>query len=255
MNSASVSASALHAAPVALQLAREAALEPDLSMPELHDLAVDIALSFSTGSVWDDLKTWTPVSDREAVERLAAFLESERQWWSPLEELTFPQVVVAENGTPVHTLRPPRLREDDPTYPDKPAGALWTSSLLPTGAPTWTAVVDTGYLGFDRPFTGIDLLMDGSGCDVFTIASAADFATLCEEFAAPRPQGAPGIDWHRVTASYHAVHLTFTGLLLAQEAPVHTRFGPMRLRGWDCESTAWLRLPDSARLGEHRHVT
>ncbi|GAA1924375.1 hypothetical protein GCM10009716_35810 [Streptomyces sodiiphilus] len=92
---------------------------------------------------------------------------------------------------------------------------------------------------------------DPKDANVFTISRASDFRDLCDRFGSADSQGPPTIDWPRVAETYHAVHLTFTGLILSQGVPVETRLGTMMLRGWDSESTAWLRLPPPSRLGRH----
>jgi hypothetical protein len=250
MSSATVSSSTIRASPIAMRLAREFLEDPDVSVLDLYQMAVEISLSFSTGSAEHDLDEGEPATDAEAAETLARAINAEHGLLA-LQGLNFPQAIVGSSAD-IAALRPPKISEGGPNLLSKPSGALWTSSFLTPNYPAWTAMVNTGYVPVDRPFECAEFFVGQGDFAVFTISSVDDFAALCEEFAAPH--GPPAIDWRRVAQSYHAVHLTFTGLVLAQGVPVRTRLGTMTLSGWDSESTAWLRLPASARLGERRLV-
>jgi hypothetical protein len=62
--------------------------------------------------------------------------------------------------------------------------------------------------------------------------------------------------WAAVAADWDGVHVTFGGLLTAEQVRVHGPDGWTALWGWDSEMTVWLRwafveatpLPDLAAL-------
>ncbi|MEV7416000.1 hypothetical protein [Streptomyces sp. NPDC089919] len=119
--------------------------------------------------------------------------------------------------------------------------------------PAWQVILDSGYVSVAAGSGWRDLDADRAELDVSTIRGAADYARLCDRYGAPDGADGVRVAWDRVAADHHAVHLTLGGLLLTQGRPVETRHGTAVLRGWDCESTAWLRLPRSARITSVPH--
>jgi hypothetical protein len=251
----SVSPETVLASPIALHLARELAEQPVRAVLEAYRAAVAIALSFSTGSVWEDEDASDPAADYAAATALADLLNRDTTF-STHRALRFPQAVVSPTGTdtPAGLRAPQVLSPEEATTPGKPSRALWTSSFLAPDYPAWAAMAETGYVPVRRPLSCVEFLADPDDAEVFTIDSVADFLSLCDAFAVASREGQVSVDWRRVAESYHAVHLTFHGLILVQDLPVHCRLGPVMLRGWDSESTAWLRLPKSAELGERRLI-
>ncbi|MGD9486198.1 hypothetical protein WDH52_23650 [Streptomyces sp. TRM70308] len=250
MKEARVSPSDIEASPIAMCLATELAECSISSTIEIYQAAVEIALSFSTGSAVSETERHDHAVEHYAAARLAEVMNASSGVLGS-QDLLFPQAIIGARSQTV--LRPPRLSK----YGDqrgKPVGALWTSSFLASERPTWTAMTETGYVPVEETLEYVELIARKDDVQVFAIRSSADFASLCDEFACVSPQGDLTIDWIRVADSYHAVHLTFAGLILAQANPVRTRAGTMTLQGWDSESTAWLRLPASARLGKRRVV-
>ncbi|MGD9485586.1 hypothetical protein WDH52_20440 [Streptomyces sp. TRM70308] len=243
------------ASPIALRVARELAEEPRASALAVYRTAVEVALSFSTGSARGREDESDPVTDQEAATRLAECLRREDALGGR-RGLTFPQAVVSAADDAPMRLTPPQVASSGAaSLLGKPPGALWTSSFLTPDYPAWTAMVDTGYVPVRRPFACTEFLADPDEVEIFTIDSGADFGALCDEFAVASGHGFAVVDWRKVAAAYHAVRLTVSGLLLAQEVTVHSRHGAATLRGWDSECTAWLRLPESARLGKRRLLT
>ncbi|ROP37417.1 hypothetical protein [Saccharothrix texasensis] len=127
------------------------------------------------------------------------------------------------------------------TAPDKPVGALWTSSILPEGTSMWHWG-ETAEFGPDRPL--FTVTFDPADLRVFTIDSAADYGQLVGRY--PRSSdGRAQVCWTRAAEDLDAVHLTVSGLLTAQHVPVATSHGTATFTGWDAESTAWLHLPNA----------
>jgi hypothetical protein len=131
---------------------------------------------------------------------------------------------------------------------DKPRGAWWTSSMLPDGTSCWSrseslvGTPETRAAG-EHParrehWTTVDL----TAARIHRIERAADYAALLAEY--PLEASAfPRVDWIAVAGDFDAVHLTARGLVYTQDVPIDTLRGPSALRGWNCESTAWLTEP------------
>ncbi|MFT7836957.1 hypothetical protein Q5530_12485 [Saccharothrix sp. BKS2] len=130
------------------------------------------------------------------------------------------------------------------TAPDKPVGALWTSSFLPEGAGMWQWG-EWAEFGHGRQL--FTVVFDPTDLRVSTIGSPADYERLVNRY--PRSSdGRARVCWTRAAEDLDAVHLTVSGLLVAQHVPVATPHGIATLTGWDAESTAWLHLPADLRL-------
>ncbi|ATE55176.1 hypothetical protein [Actinosynnema pretiosum] len=126
------------------------------------------------------------------------------------------------------------------TAPDKPVGALWTSSVLPDGTSMWQWG-ELAEFGPDRP--PYTVTFDPEGIRLFTIDSPSDYARLVDRYPCSS-NGRAQVCWSRAAEDLDAVHLTVRGLLTAQHVPVETSQGTAILTGWDAESTAWLHLPN-----------
>ena len=127
------------------------------------------------------------------------------------------------------------------TAPDKPVGALWTSSVLPEGTSMWQWG-ELAEFGPDRPL--FTVTFDPADIRLFTIDSPFDYGRLVNRY--PRSSdGRVQVCWARAAEDLDAVHLTVPGLLTAQHVPVTTSRGTAILTGWDAESTAWLHLPNA----------
>ena len=124
---------------------------------------------------------------------------------------------------------------------------LWTSSLLPDGRSAWERVEASEFGHLDRGLRYF-YFADVDPEAVFHIRSIRDYV----ELVAAHPRRASGgrvlVDWCSAARGYTAVHLTAAGLARAQNYQVETELGIAELRGWDAESTAWLRMPAQAEL-------
>ncbi|MCE6999869.1 hypothetical protein LZG04_34405 [Saccharothrix sp. S26] len=130
------------------------------------------------------------------------------------------------------------------TAPDKPVGALWTSSFLPEGTSMWQWG-ELAESGPDRPL--FTVTFDQADIRLFTIDSPSDYGQLVNRY--PRSSnGRAQVCWTRAADDLDAVHLTVPGLLTAQHVPVTTSQGTAVLTGWDAESTAWLHLPNAFEM-------
>ena len=61
--------------------------------------------------------------------------------------------------------------------------------------------------------------------------------------SAPRPQSAVRLDpdWSALSRDWDGVHLSIGGWLTAEDVPYQSEGQTTELRGWDMESTVWLR--------------
>jgi hypothetical protein len=86
---------------------------------------------------------------------------------------------------------------------------------------------------------------------VFEIHSPADWADLASTY----PSGHSPIDpdWAEVANDWDGVHLSRGGLVTAQDVAYALDNDTTELRGWDMESTAWLRWSFASveRLDSH----
>jgi hypothetical protein len=134
------------------------------------------------------------------------------------------------------------------TIDDKPRGAWWTSSRLPDGSSCWShseslvGTPETRASGEHPIRTERWYAPDFSRTRLYRIESAPDFARLLAEY--PLADSVfPRVDWLAVAEDFDAVHLCARGLVYTQGVPIETNRGTSALRGWNCESTAWLREP------------
>lgn len=165
--------------------------------------------------------------------------------WLEECDLRSPQAVFAKSSSiQAIGIQNPRA---DGEFADKPEGALWTSSLLPDGRSAWERVEASEFSHLDRHlwyfyFSGVDVE------DVFHIRTILDYVQLISAHPRRASGGRVLVDWRSAACSYSAVHLTAAGLARAQNFRVETALGIAELRGWDAESTAWLRMPAHAEL-------
>ncbi|MBB5907282.1 hypothetical protein [Actinoalloteichus hymeniacidonis] len=129
---------------------------------------------------------------------------------------------------------------------EKPAGGAWTSSYLPSGESAWARWEQAEFSHESRDPWSVHF--DASSCALYQIDSLDDFTRLVLRYPGDTQNGRVGIDWSTVAADFHAVHLTAKGLLTVQNFPVSTPLGIAELRGWDAESTVWLRVPPGLRV-------
>ncbi|WP_424184083.1 hypothetical protein ACOBQX_19350 [Actinokineospora sp. G85] len=121
-------------------------------------------------------------------------------------------------------------------FGDKPVGTLWTSSFLAGGVSAWQWG-EWGEWGEWAEFGGGRRLfaVEFGDVEVWTIDSPGDVGELGRRYGVGRR-----ISWAAVAEDFDAVHLSVRGLLTAGHLG--------GVRGWDAESTAWLR-PVGFRVG------
>lgn len=176
------------------------------------------------------------------AEKLNSLLSS---GWLEESDLRSPQTVFATTSS-IRAVNIQNSRADG-EFADKPEGALWTSSLLPDGRSAWERVEASEFGHLDRRlwyfyFAGVDPDV------IFHIRTVLDYVQLISEHPRRASGGRVLVDWRSAARSYSAVHLTAAGLARAQNFRVETDLGVAELRGWDAESTAWLRMPAQAEL-------
>lgn len=132
---------------------------------------------------------------------------------------------------------------------DKPVGAFWTSSTLSDGGSSWERVERSEFGSLSRTLRYFYFNDLASG-EVFSIRDVDDYVELVLAHLRKTAGGRVLVDWRSAAQSYVAVHLTAAGLARAQNYRVETGLGVAELRGWDAESTAWLRVPEGAALSQ-----
>lgn len=121
----------------------------------------------------------------------------------------------------------------------KPPQVLWTSSLIEAGRSSWLAAIDSSFVPVDKSELNEHYIaIDIPKARVFNIDSPEDVVALADLYGLPG-NGQAQIDWSAMRLDYDAAHLSFRGLLTAQEVPVSSTNGVYSLTSWDCESTAW----------------
>lgn len=132
---------------------------------------------------------------------------------------------------------------------EKPAGALWTASYLADGRSAWERLEQAEFS--HRTRTVFSVHFAEAETSVYTINSLLDFQNLVSRYPNPLPDGRVGVRWDIAARDFDAVHLTARGLVTAHDVEAVTPFGSAMLRGWESESTAWLRRPPSAAVVHH----
>jgi len=126
----------------------------------------------------------------------------------------------------------------------KPLRALWTSTNLKSGESYWLRYVRLGEDGYLPPYRQM-LLKFGRQSTVFEVDSPQAWRNLCLDFLAPTSEGKVEPDWEAASRVWDGIHVSVGGLLSAQGVKVEDVDSWSELRGWDCESTVWLRWPDA----------
>jgi hypothetical protein len=122
----------------------------------------------------------------------------------------------------------------------RPQNVLWTSSLIDPTHSSWDAALQSSYVPVDfAQLRRYQLIFDPARTRIFNIDSLSDLASLARRYAV-RSAGGVVLDWPTISKDYDGVHLSFRGLMTAQEVPIECEAGVFTLRRWDCESTAWL---------------
>lgn len=145
-------------------------------------------------------------------------------------------------------------------YAQKPAGGLYTSTMIDTTSSPLAAVVE-GAGDLCELFRKLPLacwrLEVPQNVRVFEIDGPQAWHDLCIKYPAIGEEGQLVPNWSAIAKDWDAVHLTLGGLLTAEQVRVESQAGWTALWGWDCEQTVWLhwhftnfvRLSD---IEEHR---
>ncbi|WP_026422107.1 hypothetical protein [Actinokineospora inagensis] len=214
----------------------------DLSDVELYETVVTVA-----EWVGDPI----PVT-ADLAELVPAVEDRLRSGWFAEHSPTPDQAHFSATTEPVDI----RLITPPPTsttvFDDKPRGAWWTSSRLPDGTSTWSRA-ETVLGTPETRAAGKDLVrqehwwtIDVAAAKIYRIESTVDYLDLLERFPLTN-SAVPRVDWRTAATEFDAVHLSARGLVHTQSALVKTSRGTTALRGWNSESTAWLRSPRAER--------
>jgi hypothetical protein len=153
-------------------------------------------------------------------------------------------------------LRAPHIGNRDPLCA-LPSGALWTSTPITDDADSWTVCGEN----LRRESPRWEVQFDTTRVRLVRVDSARDWIDLIEA----NPVAARGCmypDWPAIAASWDAIHLSPTGLLLAHPTISTTPFTTTDGSGyahsqagryasvahWSAVSTAWLHQPPNAEL-------
>ena len=185
-------------------------------------------------------------------------------WWFDSPDLDH-QIWIAHEGTFPITAKwecpstPPERWE---RYAQKPRGLQYTSTLVDGLTSLFVAYDNrSGDLGFwPTPLPCWELRVL-SNVKIYGIRGAGSWHELCLRYPAKGPgsqgeqDGRLTPDWGAVAADWDGVHLSFGGLLTAEQVGNESPEGWSMLTSWDAEHTYWLgsvatmseRLPDHDR--------
>ncbi|HEV3102901.1 MAG TPA: hypothetical protein VG426_11275 [Candidatus Dormibacteraeota bacterium] len=241
-------AAGLLRSPLGLTLLQMLAIQPrpqdirDMSEAELYGSAVSTCIFMSPHrSDYDSRRTeLLAMAPRfaELAERVVR-LPATATWWDPMD--ADHQVWVSKTGE-----RPSadRMEIKFAQYlPEvtKPRQAIWTSSPVRGGLPAgWIEWLVSGEDQRPGPYSVWRMLV-GKEARIFEIHSPGDWHRLATTYAGVSSGREKNPDWMLVSRDWDAVHLSVGGLLTAQAVAVESEAGTTTLRGWDVESTVWLR--------------
>lgn len=184
------------------------------------------------------LPSQRPTPSPPHVLEIRSLLESRFNsgWFARSAILTFPQACYS-TGPEVPEIKITNTRART-IVDEKPHGALWTSSFLPDGTPTWQTREREEFAELARSL--YCLRCDPHRIAVYTIDSLADFRRLLLKFPQRNPNGRATVRWGDAAQHFDAIHLTARGLVDADGVQFQTPYGLAEFRGWGSESTAWL---------------
>ncbi len=189
-------------------------------------------------------------------------------WYGPLDRER--QVWVSRDGSAPDPARlttpsgPPSWWE---RYAQKPTGGFYTSTLYGDISSIFAAL-DEGVGDIMAAYTGPPFacwrLKASPSARVLEIDGPEAWHALCVRYPADggRDRQTPDFsgdagrlvpDWSAVASDWDGVHLTFGGLLSAEQVRVESPSGWTYHWGWDCEQTLWLRWQFTGveRIGDH----
>jgi hypothetical protein len=131
----------------------------------------------------------------------------------------------------------------------KPRKAFWTCTFAPVLVSPWLHTPEDQFSG---PYYAWEVGVTDSA-RVLEIHSRDAWSALARFYpraeagftfaSAPRPQSAVRLDpdWSALSHDWDGVHLSIGGWLTAEDVPYESDGPTTELRGWDMESTVWLR--------------
>ena len=196
-------------------------------------------------------------SEAEVLRSLGEWLPQRMaRWWHDLDRSD--QVWLAPSADPpdASKLVPDLSRFHGEA--SKPKQAFWTSTLAPKSTSPWLYWVQFGEDQKPPPFHVWKVTVE-TVARVAEIHSPAEWAALARAYPSAEPgftfhgelhppPGAARVDpdWSAVSRDWDGVHLSVGGWLTAEDVPHESAGVTTELRGWNMESTAWLRWSFSA---------
>jgi hypothetical protein len=156
-------------------------------------------------------------------------------WWAPLDRSA--QVWAAKKSEPPDASRFQPELDQMHGLASKPRYAFWTSTLVRPHRSPWLEWPEAQFVeGPPRLWRmGVP-----AAARVIEIHSPRDWAALCVRYPAPSATRLDP-DWHAVAREWDGVHLSIGGWLTAEDRPYGAGGRTAELRGWNMESTVWLR--------------
>lgn len=192
-------------------------------------------------------------------------------WYGPLDRER--QVWVSRDGSPPERVRlttPARPPSSWERYAQKPMGGFFTSTIHGYVSSIFAALdeeVGDIMAAFTGPPFACWRLKVSRSARVLEIDGPEAWHALCVRYPADggRDRQTPDFsgdagrlvpDWSAVASGWDAVHLTFGGLLSAEQVRVESPSGWTYHWGWDCEQTLWLRwqFTEVERIGDHMKI-
>jgi len=182
------------------------------------------------------------------LEELAGWLTLRMPgWWAELDRRD--QVWAGKTSEPPEASRLTTVLAQVHAEVPKPKEALWTSTLIAPYLSPWLEWPEGQHYG---PMT-LWRLVVAADARVAEIHSPQDWLSLCVRY----PNDVPGSvftrfdpaaselrldpDWSKVAEDWDGVHLSVGGWLTAEDVPCPRKGLATELRGWNMESSVWLR--------------
>jgi hypothetical protein len=241
-------AAGLLKSPLGLTLLEMLAIQPrpqdirDMSEAELYGSAVSTCIFMSPhrGDYDSRRAELLAMAPRfvELAKRVVS-LPATATWWDPMD--VDHQVWVSKSGERPNGDRMEIKFEQYLPEVTKPRQAIWTSSPVTGGlAAGWIEWLVSGEDQRPGPYSVWRMQVE-QPVRVFEIHSPGDWHRLAVKYAGALSGNERNPDWTLVCRDWDAVHLSVGGLLTTQAVTMESDAGTTTLRGWDVESTVWLR--------------
>lgn len=188
----------------------------------------------AVSEVWHDPAMYPATTDPPSRSLETQLYESTGAGWWADDFRPSIQVRIATGETPPTRWRTVSNWSDIYRMP-KPAGGVWTSSLIDESTSAWSL---TGEARSGRMWKPI---VDGGELVVWELKRPDDWASLCRTYPLYADDHLVVPNWPKIARDIDVVHLTMAGLVSIQFARIQIDRDVTTMSGWDVESACWLR--------------